>query len=166
MGQRVIEPELFQTDTGGEFTFAGRRWPVASKIDPTGSLQQQGISGEGFQREIGVDRHTEIVGGKTKFCWDLHLYQHPGCRKTIPLGCTATSKKTGAVPAPAEARRLARALHKLAKAGYDPSDPPPGGQGGIPRGQLWHQFAGNALCGSGDLDLAGIRKYLKRQGLW
>lgn len=145
-------------DDGSEVLVADLEHPVSSHLKADGGLSQQGISCDGFQREVGVNRHTELVpGGKKqryKFCWDLHLYQHPGCRKIVPLGCTR-SDGTGHTPAPKLAREFSRAFHRLAQMGGS----------GANRARYWHQFVAPMLCGSGDIDVKRLRRELKLNGL-
>jgi len=134
---------------------ADKEHPVSSKLCADGSLEQMGISGEGFQREIGISRHTEAEG---KSCWELHLYQHPGIRRIVPLGCSRDRNK-----APANARLMARAFHKLAEQGYDPREAESSGRiGGSPRGRNWHQMMLPALCGEPTEKsiIAGLKDYV------
>jgi hypothetical protein len=142
---------------------ADKEHPIYSKLCPDGRLEQQGISCDGFQREVGVERHTEGTPRGHKFCWDLHLYQHPGIRQVIPLGCS----REGSKEAPKEAKLMARAWHKLAEAGYDPREI---GHGGVPRGRLWHQVMLPALYGAIYSDrpeaLRHVRQRLRDHGLW
>jgi len=153
---------------GGEALYADAEHPVSSSLRTDGGLSQMGISGEGFQREVNVSRHTETQpGGKYRFCWELSLYQHPGIRRQIPIACTVPRRsRPGQLPPPAppEARRISRAFHELAKAGYDPRHPPAGG-GGIPRGKLWHQVMLPALC-SGGATLDSVRRVLRDHGVY
>lgn len=157
----------FRGEDGSDILSADDEHPISSILKPDGSLSQQGISGEGLQREVAVHRHTELrSGGGYDFCWELTLYQHPGCRKVIPLGCSR-SKKTGVAsenPAPALARKIARAFHRMAQTGYDPREPPGGGGGGGARGLWWHRFVAPRLCGDGKLDLKILVRELKRHG--
>ena len=154
-------------EDGSEILSADTEHPISSHLKVDGSLSQQGISCEGLQREVGVNRHTELVpGGKKqryKFCWDLTLYQHPGCRKVVPLGCTS-HRGTGTAadnPAPKLAREIARAFHRMAQAGYDPREKHAGGG---PRGLWWHRFVAPLLCGGGELDERRMRHLLKQRG--
>jgi hypothetical protein len=159
----------YKHDDASEILSADREHPVSSHLKADGSLSQQGISCEGLQREVGVHRRTELVpGGKKqryKFCWTLSLYQHPGCRKEIPLGCTAHRGDGTAAhnPAPKMAREIARAFHRMAQAGYDPREKHEG-RGGAPRGYYWHRFVAPLLCGGSEVDERWMRRLLKHQG--
>jgi hypothetical protein len=96
----------------------------------------------------------------------LHLYQHPGCRKIIPLGCVRSKKGGLGVdnPAPKLARQFSRALHRLAQQGYDPTGPL-AGTGGGPRGYWWHRFVAPMLCGEGTPDVKYLKRRLKSEGV-
>jgi len=133
---------------------ADKEHPISSKLCPSGSLEQMGVSGEGFQREVGV--HRAYDRATSKYCWALSLYQHPGIRHEIPLGCGHSAEA-----APKQAKLMARAWHKLAEAGYDLRE---AHTGGVPRGNLWHQIMLPALCAKADEK--SVVKRLKDHGLW
>lgn len=148
-----------------EILSADAEHPVSSRITRRGELSQMGVSCEGFQREVGVRRHTEATPtGGHKFCYTLSFYQHPGVRHELPLGCTPTGGGGDRTPpAPAEARRFAKALHRAAQVGYDPRNPPGPGGGG-PRGSWWHRLVLPVTCGKPGL--GQIRATLRAHGYW
>lgn len=154
-----------------EILSADAEHPVSSMIDTRGNLTQQGISCEGFQREVGVSRHTSApdARGRQRYCYELTFFQSPGVRYGLPLGCTPLGNhRQGSPPAPAEARRFAKALHRAAQAGYDPreatTDAERNRRGGGPRGSWWHRLVLPIACGKPEL--AAIKATLRAHGYW